>query len=71
MSDNLKDRSQQDRSRIDVGQEHECRYWSEKFGVSAEQLKSAVQQVGPMAEDVEKHLRAASASGFQGTKKAN
>jgi hypothetical protein len=68
MSDNLKDRSQQDRARIDVSQEHECRYWSEKFGVSAAELKSAVEKVGPMAKDVEAHLGSRNASGFSGSK---
>jgi hypothetical protein len=53
MSDDTKDRGQRDRSRIDVSQEHECRYWSEKFGVSADDLKQAVGQVGPMVKDVE------------------
>lgn len=45
-----------DRKRIDVSQEHECRYWSEKFGVSPYELKQAVQAVGVMADDVARHL---------------
>lgn len=46
-----------DRERINVNQEHELRYWCEKFGVSPEDLKCAVEDVGPMAKDVEKELR--------------
>lgn len=57
MADNPSARGQQDRSRINVNQEHEVRYWSEKFGISAEELKQAVQQVGPMADAVEQRVR--------------
>jgi hypothetical protein len=57
MADNLGTRGPQDRSRINVSQEHEVRYWSEKFGISAEELKQAVQQVGPMADAVEQRVR--------------
>jgi hypothetical protein len=46
-----------DRDRININQEHEVRYWSEKFGVSPEDLKCAVQDVGPMAKDVEAELK--------------
>jgi uncharacterized protein DUF3606 len=45
-----------DRKRIDVSEDYECRYWSERFGVSAEELKLAVQRVGPMADDVARAL---------------
>jgi len=45
-----------DRKRIDVSQEHECRYWSERFNVSADQLKDVVQRVGPMVDDVAREL---------------
>ena len=45
-----------DRKRIDVSQERECRYWSERFGVSPDELKAAVAAAGPMAEEVEAYL---------------
>lgn len=57
MADNPGIRGAQDRSRINVNQEHEVRYWSEKFGITADELKQAVQQVGPMADAVEQQLR--------------
>ena len=57
MSDDTRNRGQGDRDRIDVSQEQECRYWSEKFGVSAEKIKDAVKDVGPMAKNVERYLR--------------
>lgn len=56
MTDNLKDRGSADRSRINVHEAHEVRYWTEALGVSAEQLKAAVQKVGVMAKDVRQHL---------------
>jgi hypothetical protein len=57
MSDNLQDRGPRDRARVDVNEEWELRYWSDKFGVSTERLKEAVARVGPMAENVEEYLR--------------
>lgn len=56
MSDDLKNRGQQDRLRVNVHEEHEVRYWTEKWGVSKEQLQKAVAEVGPMAVDVQKKL---------------
>ena len=46
MADDLKDRGAQDRSRINVNEDHEVRYWTQKWGVSKEQLTAAVQKVG-------------------------
>ena len=56
MPDDIGHRGQKDRQRIDVSQEHECRYWSERFGVSPERLRQAVKEAGPMVEDVRNHL---------------
>jgi hypothetical protein len=52
-------RGPRDRSRIDTHEDYEVRYWSEKFGVSPEQLKAAVKKVGNSAEAVERELKAA------------
>lgn len=57
MSDNLNQRGQQDRSRINVHEAHEVRYWTEKFGVSKEELERAVEQAGTSASAVEQHLK--------------
>lgn len=46
----------QDRDRIDVNEDYELRDWSKKFGVTPDELKSAVEIVGPMAKDVQEHL---------------
>ena len=57
MSDNLQDRGSPDRKLISLGEAHEVRYWTEKFGVSEDELRRAVQQVGNSAEDIGKRLR--------------
>lgn len=57
MADNLSSRGGQDRRRIDVHQDYELQDWSKKFGVSAEDLKEAVQAVGDRADKVEQHLK--------------
>jgi hypothetical protein len=63
MSADRKDRGQEDRHRIDVEQETECRYWSEALGMSIGQLKSAIDEAGPRVEDVKRHLGEKSLSG--------
>ena len=45
-----------DAQRIDVSQDYECRYWSQKFGVSPDALKRATEKVGPMVDDVAREL---------------
>ena len=56
MADDSDKRGKADRSRINVNEEHEVRYWTERFSISSEQLKTAVQSVGLMAKDVAKAL---------------
>lgn len=56
MSDDLNNRGQQDRIRINMHEEHEVRYWTQELGVSREELAQAVKNVGVMAADVRKHL---------------
>jgi len=57
MADNPATRGEPDRSRINVNQEHEVRYWSEKLGISADELREIVGEVGPMADAVEQRAR--------------
>lgn len=42
--------------RINVHEPYELRDWSQKFGVTPDRLKQAVQTVGPMVKDVKRHL---------------
>ena len=45
-----------DRSVVYVGQDADCRWWSERFGVSPDALRAAVREVGPMVKDLERHF---------------
>jgi Protein of unknown function (DUF3606) len=56
MADDRKQTGRQDDNRINVDQDHELVYWSEKFGVSRDELRKAVQAAGPMVKDVQRHL---------------
>jgi hypothetical protein len=59
MSDNLENRGPQDRSRVNVNEEWEVRYWTKEFGVNEDQLRKAVQKVGPSTDAIRKELKAA------------
>ena len=61
MPDDKTKRSGQDRTRIDVNEDYELRDWSEKFGVTQEELKAAVKSVGDQASAVEQHLKSRAA----------
>lgn len=58
MSDDLNQRGPQDRSRINVNESHELRYWTKELGVTEEQLRAAVKAVGVSASAVRDHLTA-------------
>jgi hypothetical protein len=62
MSDDKSDRGRPDRDRIHITEAYELRYWSNKFGVSQEELTAAVKRVGPIAKDVEAELKKAARS---------
>lgn len=57
MSDDTSNRGTPDRQRINMNQEHEVRYWTEKLGVTREELQKAVDAAGSTASAVEKELR--------------
>ncbi|MDQ1165644.1 hypothetical protein QE431_001962 [Flavobacterium sp. SORGH_AS 622] len=57
MSDDLKNKGAQDRSRINMNEDHEVAYWTEKFNVSREELQRAVDQAGSSADAVAQVLR--------------
>ena len=56
MADDKSNPGRPDRDRINVNEEYEVRDWSEKFGVSPEELKRAVASVGDRADKVRQHL---------------
>ncbi|OAE56598.1 hypothetical protein A7J67_08100 [Achromobacter xylosoxidans] len=55
MSDDLNQRGPQDRSRINVNESHELRYWTKELGVTEEQLRAAVKVAGVSASAVREH----------------
>jgi hypothetical protein len=57
MSDNLNDRGPQDASKVNVNEDWEVAYWTRKFGVTADQLKQAVKQVGTSADKLGQHFK--------------
>ena len=63
MSDNKQQSGGQDRARINVNQDYELRDWSDKFGVTQERLKEAVQAVGDSADKVQEYLKSGERGG--------
>lgn len=57
MADDLSNRGPQDRSRVNVNEPHEIAWWTQKFGVSEQQLRDAVKKAGVSAKDIEKLLK--------------
>ena len=57
MADDKRNTGRPDRDRINLEEDYEVQYWSEKFGVSIEELAAAVKKVGPMASDVKRELK--------------
>ena len=56
MTDNLTTRQQPDRSKINMNQIHEVRYWTKHLDVSKEELQKAIEKVGNSAAAVRKEL---------------
>ena len=56
MADDLKQTGKPDDQRINVDQDHELTYWSEKLGVSRDKLREAVAKAGPMVRNVQREL---------------
>lgn len=57
MPDDKTQRGGQDRQLVSLSDDYELRDWAQKFGVSIDELKAAVQAVGNRAADVEAHLK--------------
>jgi hypothetical protein len=56
MTDNLTAREQPDRSKINMSQDHEVRYWTKHLNISKEELRKAIDKVGNSAAAVRKEL---------------
>ena len=57
MADDPSNRGPADRTRINVNEDHELRYWTKKFGCTSTELRNAVQAVGLMADKVEAYVK--------------
>jgi hypothetical protein len=60
--DNLTKRNQPDRSKINMREDHEVKYWTKALGVSKDELQKAVDKVGNSAAAVRKELGTLGAS---------
>jgi hypothetical protein len=56
MADDTKIRGWQDSTRINISEPYEITYWTNKWGVTPEQLKAAAAKVGPSATDIAREL---------------
>jgi len=54
--DDLKKKGSQDRSKINMSEDYEVKYWSRELRVSKEQLQAAVDKVGNSAAAVRKEI---------------
>jgi hypothetical protein len=57
MVDDLKNRGPADRSRVNVHESWEVKWWCGQFNCTESQLRAAVQAVGVMADKVRAHLK--------------
>ncbi|MCW3077746.1 MAG: hypothetical protein JWO32_2355 [Bacteroidetes bacterium] len=57
MSDDKNKKNPQDSSRININEDYEVQYWTNKFNCSKEELRKAVDAVGVSAEKVENYLK--------------
>ena len=56
MADDRTKRGLGDRQRINMLEDYEVTYWTQKWGISREQLAEAVRKAGPMSAAVAKLL---------------
>jgi Protein of unknown function (DUF3606) len=56
LGDDILNRGQPDRSKINMHEDFEVKYWTKHLGVTREELEKVVQKVGNSAKAVEKEL---------------
>ena len=57
MADNKEKTDNRDRSKINVNEPYELQYWSEKFNVTPDELRNAVERAGTQnADQIEQAL---------------
>ena len=56
--DNKDKQDLRDRTRVNTNEDYEVRYWSNKFGVSADELRAASKATGSESvKEIEEYLR--------------
>jgi hypothetical protein len=56
MADNKLNRGQPDRSKINMSEDYEVKYWTRELGVTRQELERAIEKVGNSAAAVRKQL---------------
>jgi hypothetical protein len=56
MADSLTNRVQPDRSKINMHEAHEVKYWTHAVGIERDDLQKAVDKVGSSGAEVRKQL---------------
>ena len=59
MPNDMSNRAPSDRNRINMEEVWEVRWWCTQFGVTEDELRKAVDTVGPTPAEVELHLKQA------------
>ena len=56
MADDKLNRGEPDRSKINMSEDYEVKYWTEHLGVTKDELQKVVNRVGTLAKDVEREF---------------
>ena len=56
MSDNRLNRGQSDRSKINMSEDYEVRYWAKELGITRDELQKVIDKVGDSIAAVRKEL---------------
>lgn len=59
MPDDKTKRGEPDRSKINLSEDYEVRYWTKTLGISREHLQELVRRYGNSVEEVRKHAKKA------------
>jgi hypothetical protein len=63
MSDDKSNRGSQDRSRINLNEDYEVRYWCREFGIAPDRLRELIGQLGDSAETIREAVKVDKAKG--------
>lgn len=57
MTDDLNQKRPEDAAKVNLRQQWELAYWADHFDCTQAELKKAIQEVGPLVKDLEKHFQ--------------